>query len=179
MTDTRTKSVKMTFKALYSYVLSTNVFSFMGLLSLLVSIGALFICVIGWSQITTKQKIIFIIVGLMFTVINPLILAFKTFRQLKLSVSYKKPLNYLFSDEGIKVSQGEETLDITWEDIVRIMLTKSMIAIYTGPVNAFVIPLSQLGEDKSKIISSVVQFTAAYRPRVSRNLKVYQTGKGI
>lgn len=46
-------------------------------------------------------------------------------------------------------------------------------------MHAFVIPLDQLGDDKGKILASVVNFTAGYKPRVSRSLKRYQSGKGI
>ena len=58
-------------------------------------------------------------------------------------------------------------------------MTKHMIAIYTGRMNAFVIPLTELGDDKSKILTSLVQFTAEYKPRLSRNLKRFESGKGI
>ena len=179
MTDTRTKSIKMTFRALYSYVMNTNYRSIAGLLGMLLSIGSIVILVIGWNGLLLRQKIIFMIISLAFTVINPVMLAVKTASQLKKSPSYKKPLNYTFGDDGILVSQEEMSQKIKWENIYRIMLTSSMVAIYTSPVMAYVIPLSELGKDKGKILSAVVQFTAAYKPRLSRNLKVYQTGKGL
>ncbi|MBQ9609263.1 MAG: YcxB family protein [Lachnospiraceae bacterium] len=179
MTDTKTKSIKMTFWALYSYVMNTNYRSIAGVLGLFLSLGSIGILIIGWNGLLLRQKIIFIIIALAFTVINPVMLAVKTASQLKKSPSYKKPLNYSFGDDGILVSQDELSQKIKWKDIYRIMLTKSMVAIYTGPVTAFVIPLSELGKDKGKILSAVVQFTAAYKPRLSRNLKVYQTGKGL
>lgn len=121
----------------------------------------------------------FIIVALMFTVINPLSLAFKTFKQLKTSPSYKQPLVYTFGDDGIGVSQGEEHMDLEWKGVYRLLMTKYMLAVYTNRMHAFVIPLDQLGDDKGKILASVVNFTAGYKPRVSRSLKRYQSGKGI
>ena len=126
-----------------------------------------------------RQKAIFIIVALMFTVINPLSLAFKTFKQLKTSPSYKQPLVYTFGDNGIGVSQGEEHMDLEWKGVYRLLMTKYMLAVYTNRMHAFVIPLDQLGDDKGKILASVVNFTAGYKPRVSRSLKRYQSGKGI
>lgn len=179
MTDTKTKSVKMTFKALYSYVMNTNYRNIMGVLGLILSVGSIVILAVGWNQLSIINKIIFIIVALAFTVLNPLSLALKTKKQLATSPSYKEPLDYTFGSEGITISQGELSQEVKWSDITRIMLTKSMIAIYTGPMSAFVIPTSELGKDKGRILSTAVQFTAEYRPRLSSNLKVYQTGKGI
>lgn len=175
----KTKSVNMSFTALYSYVINTNYRSISGVMSLFISIVSLLILAIKWTSIAGNQKVALIIVGLLFTVFNPLILAFRTFKQLKLSPSYKKPLIYTFSDNGITVSQGEQSQDIAWDMICRIMLTNKMLAIYTGRMHAFVIPLSELGDDRGKIIASVVQFTAAYKPRISSSLKRFVSGKGI
>lgn len=179
MTAAKTKSVNMKFSALYSYILNTNYRSFTGVMGILISIMSIVILIAGWSNLGTGQRALFIILAMGFTVINPLMLAFKAFQQLKLSPSYKKPLDYTFSDDGITVAQGELHQDIEWKNICRIMMTGHMIAIYTGRYNAFVIPLSELGNDKGKIIASVVQFTMEYRPRLSGNLKRYQSGKGL
>lgn len=174
-----TKSVKMTFKALYSYVINTNYRSYAGVVGLIISFGALAILVMNWSGFGTAQRVMLIIIGLVFTVLNPLSLAFKTYQQLKLSPSHKMSLDYTFSDEGITVAQGEVTQLIKWDMICRIMMTKHMVAVYTSRIHAFVIPLSELGEDKGRILTAMVSFTANNEPRLSKNLKVYTSGKGL
>ncbi len=179
MKSAETKSVNMTYKALLSYVLNTNYRSAAGILGIIISVASLVLAITCWSGIDTSRKIMLIFVGLIFTVINPLSLAFKSFRQLKLSPSYKTPLNYTFGDDGIYITQGEQSENLTWDRICRLLMTKHMIAIYTGRMNAFVIPLTELGDDKSKILTSLVQFTAEYKPRLSRNLKRFESGKGI
>ncbi len=179
MTAAKTKSVNMTFPALYSYVINTNYRNMSGILGIILSVGAIVILALEWNVLSSRQKVVFILVALMFTVINPAALAFKTFRQMKLSPSYKKPLEYTFSDDGIGVTQGEQHMDLEWKGIYRLLLTKQMFAIYTNRFHAFVIPLSELGDDKAKILASVVNFTANYKPRVSRSLMRYQSGKGI
>ena len=177
MKEAKTKSINMTYKALLSYVLNTNYQSVAGIVSLGLSFVSLIVLILYWGQLSGKSKAILLCVGLLFTVINPLLLAFRTFKQFKLSPSYKKPISYLFHDDGIDITQADQTLTLTWDRIVRLLMTNQMIAIYTNRIHAFVIPLSELGDDRSKIIASLVQFTAQYGPRLSRNLKVYQTGK--
>ena len=127
MTDTKTKSVKMTFKALYSYVINTNYRNIMGILGLLLSLGSIVMLVLGWGKLSIINKVIFIIVALAFTVLNPLSLAIKTKKQLKTSPSYKMPLDYTFGSEGITISQGELSQDVKWSDVTRIMLTKNRL----------------------------------------------------
>lgn len=179
MIASKTKSINMNFPALYSYVINNNYRSFGGVLGIFISIGALIILFTMWNSLSQGQKIMFLLLGLIFTVINPLSLAFKSYKQLKLSPSYKKPLQYTFTDNGITIAQEELTQDIEWRDICRVMMSSKMIAIYTGRMYAFVIPLSELGEDKAKIITAIVQFTMEYKPQLSKNLKEYQSGKGI
>lgn len=179
MTATSTKSVNMTFPALYSYVLNTNYRSAAGVMSLFISIACLAVAIVKWDVLQTNQRVGYILVGCLFTVVNPLLLAFKTYRQLKLSVSYKLPLTYTFSDKGVTISRGEEQQEMGWDMICRILMTGSILAIYTSRVHAFVIPLSELGDDKGKIIASVVQFSAANNPKISKNLKRFQSGKGL
>lgn len=179
MVAKKTKSVNMTFPALYSYVINTNYRCFSGVLGLLISALAFVMLISLWGRLTYTYRIMLILVVLAFPVVNPCMLAFKAFRQLKLSPSYKKPLTYTFSDEGISVEQGELNQMLKWDKICRIMLTKQMLAIYTGRLHAFVIPLSELGSDRANILTSVVQFTSSYKPRISRNLKRFESGKGI
>ena len=179
MIASKTKSINMNFSALYSYVINNNYRSFAGVLGICISIGSLIISAVFWDSLGTGQKIMFLLLGLVFTVINPISLAFKSYKQLKLSPSYKKPLEYTFGDEGITIAQGDLKQDISWNMICRVMMSSKMIAIYTGRMFAFVIPLSELGDDKAKIITAIVQFTMEYKPKLSNNLKEYQSGKGL
>lgn len=178
MKAAHTKSINMTYRALLSYVLNTNYRNFSGILALMVSAVAIAILIFGWSSLSGTQKVLVVVLGSTFTIINPLLLALKTFRQFKLSVSYKKPLVYTFDDKGILIEREEIKQQLEWNRVIRVLMTKSMIAIYTSRLHAFVIPLSELGKEKDKIITAIVQFTDEYKPTLSRNLKEYKSGKG-
>lgn len=179
MTEAKTKSVKMTFKALYSYIINTNYRNISGYMGIFISVLSIVCVCFFWNSFAISTKIMLILVGLVFTVINPLMLAFKAFKQLKLSPSYKKPIDYTFYDDGIKISQGELSETLPWNKISALMLTKHMLAIYTSRIHAFVIPVSELGDDGPKILTSVVQFTSQYNPKLSSSLKRFLSGKGL
>lgn len=179
MVESKSKQVKMEFGPLYNYVINTNYRNMAGVVSLGLSVVAAVVLVAKWSELSNGHKFAFATIALLFTVINPLMLAFRTFKQLKLSESYKKPIEYTFGDKGILLKQGDLEQNLPWKYICRILLTNKILAIYTSRVHACVIPLSALGDDKGKILAAVVQFTAEYKPQISRNLKEYQSGKGI
>lgn len=179
MKNTTIKSVNMTYRALYNYVLNTNYRSFSGVTGLLLSVMGLVILIAFWDKLAQNQRFVFLMVGIAFTVVNPLMLAFRTFRQFKLSPSYKQPLVYTFGDEGILVEQGDASQKIEWNKICKVMMTTQILAIYTNRLHAFVLPLEVLGDERGKIITTVVQFTAPYKPALSSNLKRFISGKGI
>ncbi len=174
MKDIKTKPISMTYKALLSYVLNTNYRSVTGVMGLLISLVSLGVMVGLWGRLTVRQRVVFLILGLIFTVINPLLLAFQAFKQFKLSPSYKHPIVYTFTEKGIGVTQQEQTLFLKWEQITRLMLTNAMFAIYTSRVHAFVLPLRALEADKSKIIARTVQFAEPHSPRMSGSLGSYR-----
>lgn len=174
-----TKSVNMKYKALYSYVINTNYRCISGVIGLGISFLSLIALVVFWKSFSNQTKILLALVGLLFTVVNPIMLAWKTFKQLKLSPSYKKPIDYTFEDKGITIAQGEASDTLPWNRICRLMLTEQMLAIYTSRMHAFVIPVSELGEDRAKILTAVVQFTSQYGPKLSKSLKRFESGKGL
>ena len=175
MKEVKTKTIQMTYKALLSYVLNTNYQSVAGIMSLGLSLVCLAVLILFFGRISMRSRMLLLVVGLLFTVINPLLLAFRTFKQFKLSPSYRKPIVYTFTDEGIGIAQGDQDMTLGWDRIVRLLMTNSMIAIYTNRIHAFVIPLSELSDDRPKIVASLVQFTEQYGPRLSRNLTGYKT----
>lgn len=179
MTDKQTKSVSMTFKALYSYILDSYYKKISGIISAIFSIASIVVLILGWGQMAVNQRILFIILGSLFTIVNPIMLAFKAFQQLKLSPSFKKPIVYTFGTDGITVTQEDASQEVKWEQICKISLSKNVLALYTGVIYAFIIPVSELGDAKGKILSVVVQYTANHSPKITNNLKGYLSGKGL
>jgi hypothetical protein len=49
-------------------------------------------------------------------------------------------------DEGIQVTQGEASALLQWEQIYKMVATKSNVLVYSNRTNAYVIPREQLGE---------------------------------
>ena len=179
MSQSNTKSVKMTYGALLSYIMQTHYKSLAGIIGVLISLSSLLLLIFKWETLATEKIILCAVIASLFLVINPIILSFKAYKQLKLSPSYKEPLQYTFSEDGIGISQGEASDLVEWNRIQKVVLTNRILIIYTSRIHAFVLPVSELGNDKAKILARIVQFSADYKPKLSNNLKGYQSGKGI
>ena len=77
-------------------------------------------------------------IGLLFTVIQPLIVYRNAKKQSKV---YKEfPLEYTISERGIEVKQDDAEGSNEWDNVVKIVSTKRLVIIYTSSVHAYVIP---------------------------------------
>ncbi len=57
-----------------------------------------------------------------------------------------KTLHYIFAEDGITVSVGEEQVDFQWENIYMMKTSGDLVLVYTNRINAYILPKSQLGE---------------------------------
>lgn len=69
----------------------------------------------------------------------------------KSNPSYKQTFHYMVDEWGLHLELGDECLDLEWSKVYKCMFLKSVTAVYTGKVNAFLIPTSAMGEQKAKI----------------------------
>ena len=72
-------------------------------------------------------------------------------KQVKNNEVFKLPLDYVLTDEGITLSQGEETQSFAWEDVFQIREYKSQILVYTGRMYACIWPKRALTECETEV----------------------------
>ncbi len=69
--------------------------------------------------------------------------------------SFKNPLHYKLTEEGIEVSQGDAADSQKWEDMHKAVSTGRSIVVYTSRINACIFPKKDIGEDKYKVIEMI------------------------
>ena len=170
-------TVNMNKKALTDFVLRSYYSKFSGIMSIFLGLGGLAFLI--WNLMSEnpvlRNTLLFGAVAVICLVANPLTLIAKAKKQLQTNPSYKAPVTYEFRPDNLKISLGEESQELEWNNIYRLRASGSMVAVYTSPYHAFVIPITELGEDKAIVLSRLVQYTKEYRPRLSGNLKQYHS----
>ena len=145
--------VKMTAGDLYDYMLHHTYSSASGLIGAVV--GALLVVAFfmgaGW---------IYLIAGFVILAYLPVSLFMKSKQQFLLNPAFKKPLHYKLTEEGIAVSQGEETQAQKWEDMHKAVSTTRSLIVYTTPVNATIFPKRELGE----LAPGVIEIISKHMP---------------
>ena len=75
--------------------------------------------------------------------------------------------NHFEIDEKlIKVSQGEETAELPWNQVYKVTGNKKRILIFSNRRNAYILPEEQLGEEFSKVKEIATEVVEKYRLKI-------------
>ncbi len=138
-------TVNMKTGYLFEFLYVNSYSGFRGVINYGFSLIAIIALIFGYGD-SLYSMIALIVLALLFTVINPGMLWFKAARQAKLNPGFSKPITYVFSKEGITVSQGEESQDAPWEMILLAKETLKSIILFTGNNNATILPKCDINE---------------------------------
>ncbi len=148
-----TVEARLTNKEMYNFLLRHNYFSLGGICGVILSIGAIVLAVlnINNTQMNGTYKIALVFVGLLFTVIQPVMLYTKASSQVKKNDSVNKPLKYTFTDKDFSISVDEDSVTQSYEDIIKVISTKLSVIIYINKYRAFILPKSAIGENMEQL----------------------------
>lgn len=145
--------IQMTSADLYDYMLHHTYNSAQGLIGSVA--GALMIV-----AAVAGAGILCLIAGMIVLLYLPITLFLKSKQQFLMNASFKRPLHFKMTEEGIEVSQGEETQSQKWEEMHKAVSTMKSIILYTSPVNASIFPRRELGEN----IPGVIEMISTHMP---------------
>lgn len=130
-------SVQMQVMDMYRFLMYHAYHGFGGIANIILSGGALILFLAGVGKGDTFARVMLILIALLFTVINPIFLLYKAAKQVKLTPMFSKPLDYLVNEQGIKVSQGEEELQTSWEEVTKVVETTKAFYIYLSLTRSY------------------------------------------
>ncbi|WP_310601971.1 YcxB family protein [Anaerosporobacter sp.] len=140
---------------MYEFLLRHAYTSISGLIGVGISLVALVFFFIGLKDSDAYQSVLLLLIASLFTIINPIQLRLKAKQQVCLNPMFKIPLEYEFSETGIVVKQNEEQAELVWADTFKVVETKSLIIIYFSKVTGYILPKSQMGEQKETLMELI------------------------
>lgn len=151
-------SVNMKVSYMYSFLFQHLHRSFKGIFGVCISLAALVMFVFSFDgQGDTTRTIILLLIGLLFTVVNPLMLLVRAKQQVMLSPIFKQPLQYTFTSAGMKVSQGDEEQFVTWEQILEVRKTASILILYTSKNSGSILAFREMGEERQAVETMIAE----------------------
>ncbi len=148
-------SVKMTVFDMYKFLLRHAYLCVSGVISLLISIGALAILIVRFEYLNPSQIGLLAMAGCIFTIVLPMHLWTRAGAIVKLTPSFQKPLNYRVNDDGVYVAQDEEEVLLPWSGVYKTVETKTQLVVYSSPKNGFIFPKNQIG-DSLEVINKLI-----------------------
>lgn len=140
-------STQVGVKDMYRFMMHHAYIGVSGVVNLVISGGAFVLLVTGAGEGSAFNNALLILIACMFTIINPILLFYKSAKQVKLTPMFQKPLEYVANEEAIVVSQSGEQLALNWKDVRKVVETGSAIYLYLSLTRAYIIPKENLGEN--------------------------------
>lgn len=164
-------SVKMTAKEVYRFMMYHVYHGLSGIFGVCVSLIALIFLFVSFDSMPDQTRAILILVAAWFVIIDPIILFFRSRGQVKRNKSYQKPLQYRLDESGVTVSQDELEQTVPWENLMKIIETKTQYLVYSSKVHAFVFPKEAVGENSDALEWMVLYYADGADIRLKRPSK--------
>ena len=97
------------------------------------------------------------VLGILVVVYLPVTLWIRSAQTAALLPAFKKPLHYLLDENGLTVSQGEETQTVSWDNCLKAVSTSRSILLFTSKTSATIFPRAQLGDKTTLVIQCISQ----------------------
>ena len=136
---------------LFSFLMRHTYTTFSGLCTIVLGLGAFGLFLQSLSGNNDSQKLILLIIAIMFTAGNPYLLYKKAKEQAARNPLYKEKLVYTLDDAGVhlQVEENEETLE--WARIKRWKKTGKVCILYTSKIHAILLPYKDMGAEKDAV----------------------------
>ena len=138
-------SVQMKTAYMFDFLYWHSYHGITGIINYVLSFAGIAALLAGFGKGNAMVTGMLVILALLFTVINPLSLLYKAYRQVKKSPLFAKPLFYSFHADGFSISQEEKNDSAKWEAVVFLRETRKSIILYLGAANALVLPKKDIG----------------------------------
>ena len=118
-----------------------------GILSIILPFLVFAYAVTTFGQVDIIYTLLYVVLGIVVLVYVP----FSLWKRSQKIVSdtnnaLSKTLHYEFTEESIRVSVEEESVDFKWENVYQMKTSGDLLLIYTNRINAYILPLAQVGD---------------------------------
>lgn len=152
--------VKISAKELYDYNLK---YTYGKPINIIAEIaGVLAVCYGIYSK-----NIPLAVIGAAVLVYLPVTLWIRSAQTAALTPAFKKPLHYVLDDDGLTVSQEDQTQTVEWDKCIKAVSTSRSILLFTSAVSATIFPRDQLGDKTALVIRTI----AAHMPPEKVNIR--------
>lgn len=154
-------NTKIGLSELFEFTMTNNYKSIKGVISVLFSIASLIGLILFWKELNGWQRGGLLFFAIMFTVLEPIEYYLRSKRQMK--KNFALPISYTFDERGIEIILGDEKALNEWSDVMKVVSSKNLVAVYLSPVRAFILPKKDIGENYASLKEMLDKQTSCYK----------------
>lgn len=112
-----------------------------------------------WFLFLSKQQthILYPVLGSLLILYVPFTALQNALVQSKLTPAFQRPLHYKLSDEGIEISQDDQTEKMTWDQVLKATGNRKSIFVFTSRNAAFIFPRKCMGDNTAEVIALIAR----------------------
>lgn len=161
-------TVKISEKDMADFMLKHAYSSISGWFGVVLSVAALIYLVIGYAEMIWSTRIALLFIGVLFTIVNPVMLVSKAKKQVKKNKMFEVPIDYILSEKVLVIEQGEEQLTVPWENIQLVRSSKRSLIVYITKNRACIWPKAQIGAQYKDVEAFLTEKMGSARVRISK-----------
>lgn len=141
-------TVRMTDTYLFDFTLYHTYSKLAGFLTniLVAAIAFMGIIMLVMGKIKPVQIIFYLVAAVVFIVYTPLLLKYRSKKQVKRIERYHVPNEMTFNDEGIQVEFADKKETYEWEQIQKVVTTPKTIGFYYETEKTLIVPKPDFGD---------------------------------
>ena len=134
-------------KDLYRFNLFQTCTSSQGIVSIVLAILGVIMAVTSFKGGNIGYGVMYVAFSVIILLYIPISLRGRVKLTLKNNEVLAGVLHYHFTEKEIKVTSGEDSGELPWKQIYKMIDTKHNVLIYSGRRNAYVLPKDQIGDN--------------------------------
>ena len=139
--------IKLTAKDLFRFNMNQAYKGMQGALSIILPILVFAYAVSTFGEVSVGSTLVYVGLGMLFLLYVPVSLWLRTKKIINdPNNAISKTLHYDFEEDLIRVSVEQERVEFKWENIFRLCTSGNLLLLYTNRINAYILPLEQVGE---------------------------------
>lgn len=128
----------------FAYLVRQQFLGLRGLVNLVMNVIIVLCLVLNWENYDTTARLLLFMLLFLFDIYVPVTMYLRAKSQSGAAKENQTFTHYLVSDEGITVSQGEESIELLWGHFQKYKKSEKRIYVYTSRMTAFIFPKNQI-----------------------------------
>ncbi len=163
LTMTVAFDIKPQAKDLYRFNMRKTYTGLYGWISIILAVLCFVMAAVTVGQTEAIYTLLYLVCGVLFLFYLPFALWKSAKRIIKTNEILCGTVHYELSEEGICLTQGEETGKLEWNEVYKLVSDTKLVLIFVNRQNAYIIPREQLGDNYGPLKELASKQLESYR----------------